>query len=241
MTYVQPLLPVFLLIAFFGWLRIRKTRGAGFVAIGLAGLFLVAWPPVDWVLSRALEGGYARVPASMDSAQSIVVLSGSVRPPEYGTPFSLPDRNTYERCAMGAWLHTHGHPLPVLACGGGAPGRQPFSETMKDLLQSSGVPASMIWTERQSRSTHENAVYGAAILREHGIGTIILVAEAKDMPRAERCFRKEGLTVIPYAIAFRRMGPALEELIPGADTIARNERTLHETLGLVWYWVHGWI
>ena len=80
MTYLQPLLPVFLLIAFFGWLRIRKTRGAGLVAIGLAGLFLAAWPPVDWLLSRALEGGYARIPASMDSAQSIVVLSGSFLP-----------------------------------------------------------------------------------------------------------------------------------------------------------------
>jgi uncharacterized SAM-binding protein YcdF (DUF218 family) len=99
----------------------------------------------------------------------------------------------------------------------------------------------MIWTERHSRSTHENAAYGAAILREHGIDTILLVTEAKDMLRAERCFRKEGLAVIPYPIAFRSIGPTLDELMPSWKAIDRNERTLHETLGLGWYWLHGWI
>jgi uncharacterized SAM-binding protein YcdF (DUF218 family) len=236
-TYVQPLLLAFLLIALAGVVRMRKGRGAGLVAIGLAGLFLISWPPVDWLLSHVLESRYKRDAAPMESAQAIVVLAGSLTPPEYGTPYALPDKDTYERCAMAAWLHTHGHPLPVLAC----EGKQPFSDTMRQLLETSGVPASMIWTERQSRSTHENAVYGADILRQHGIRTIILVTEAKDMLRAERCFREEGLTVIPYPIAFRVVGPLLDELIPSSKTIARNERTLHETLGLAWYWLHGWI
>jgi uncharacterized SAM-binding protein YcdF (DUF218 family) len=236
-TYVQPLLLAFLLIAVVGLVRMRKGRGAGLVSIGLTGLFLISWPPIDWLLSRALESRYRRDPVPMESAQAIVVLAASLTPPEYGTPYAVPDKDTYERCAMAAWIHTHGHPLPVLAC----EGRQPFAETMRQLLETSGVPASMIWTETQSRSTHENAVYGAAVLRQHGIGTIVLVTEAKDMLRAERCFRKEGLTVIPYPIAFRVVGPLLDELIPSSKTIARNERTLHETLGLVWYWLHGWI
>jgi uncharacterized SAM-binding protein YcdF (DUF218 family) len=99
----------------------------------------------------------------------------------------------------------------------------------------------MIWTERRSRSTHENAAYGAAILREHGIGTILLVTEAKDMLRAELCFKKEGLAVIPYPLSLRNMEHPLDELIPNSKAIARNERTLHETLGLGWYWLRGWI
>jgi uncharacterized SAM-binding protein YcdF (DUF218 family) len=240
-TYVEPLLLAVLLLGFAGWLRMKKGPGARLVAASLAGLFLISWPPVDWLLSRALESRYDRAPASMEFAQSIVVLSAGVNPPDSEAPYAIPDKDTYERCAMAAWLHTHGHPLPVLACGGGAPGKPAFSETMRDLLQASGVPASMIWTERQSRSTHENAVYGAAILREHGIANIILVVEAKDMARAERCFRKEGFAVIPYPIAFRRMEHTVDELIPNSKTIARNERTLHETLGLAWYWLHGWV
>ena len=241
MTYVQPLLLVFLLIACAGLVRMRKSRGAGLVAAGLTGLFLISWPPVDWLLSRAVEARYKPAAAPMESAQSIVVLAASVLPPNSETPYAIPDKDTYERCATAAWLHTHGHPLPVLACGGRGASGGPLSDTMQNLLQTSGVPAAMIWTERQSRSTHENATYGAAILREHGIKTIILVTEAKDMLRAERCFEKEGLTVFPYAIAFRRIGPAVDELIPGSKTIARNERTLHETLGFAWYWLHGWV
>jgi uncharacterized SAM-binding protein YcdF (DUF218 family) len=112
---------------------------------------------------------------------------------------------------------------------------------MQELLRASGVAESMIWTERYSRSTHENAAYGAAILRKHGISTILLVTEASDMLRAEQCFRKEGLAVIPYPFAFRDIGPALDELIPSWKAIAQNERTLHETLGLGWYWLRGWI
>ncbi len=236
MTYVQPLLLVFLVIAFAGWLRVRKKPGAGLVAIGLAGLFLVSWPPVDWLFSRLLEAPYERNLASMEPAQAIVVLASSVSPP----PFSLPDKDTYERSATAAWLYTHGHPLPILACGNGYPDK-PFSETMAELLEAAGVPSSVIWTERRSRNTHENAVYGATILREHGIGTILLVTEAKDMLRAELCFKKQGLTVIPYAISFRVVEHLQDELIPNSKAIARNERTLHETLGLAWYWLHGWV
>ena len=241
MTYIQPLLLAFFLVAAAGLVRIRKCRGVSLAAAGLVGLFLLSWPPVDWLLSLPLEARYTRRPAPMESAQSIVVLSSSVTPPEYGTSYPVPDKDTYERCAIAAWLHTHGHPLPILACGGGAPGRQPVSGTMQQLLHASGVPEYMIWTERNSRSTHENAAYGAAILREHGIGTVILVTEAQDMLRAERCFRKEGLTVIPYPIAFRDFGPPVDELMPSWKAIARNERTLHETLGLGWYWLRGWI
>jgi uncharacterized SAM-binding protein YcdF (DUF218 family) len=235
-TYIQPLLLIFLVIAFAGWLRVRKNSGAGLVVIGLAALFLISWPPVDWMLSRPLETASGRGSARIDSARAIVVLSGSVSPP----PFSVPDKDTYERSAMAAWLYTHGHPLPILACGGGNPAK-PFSETMGELLEAAGVPSSMIWTERRSRSTHENAAYGAAILREHGIGTILLVTEAKDMLRAELCFRKEGLAVIPYPLSLRNMEHPLDELIPNSKAIARNERTLHETLGLGWYWLRGWI
>ena len=54
----------------------------------------------------------------------------------------------------------------------------------------------MIWTEERSRSTHENAVFGAEILRQHEIGRIALVIEARSMLRAESCFRKQGITVV---------------------------------------------
>lgn len=241
MSYVQPLLLVFLVFGALGLLRLRKTRGSGLIAFSLGGLFLVSWPPVDWLLSRPLEARYGGLTPALDQGQAIVVLSSSVRSAGHGLPFSLPDSDTYERCAVAAWLQTHGHPLPMLVSGGIGSGRRVYADVMRQVLVNSGVPEAAIWSERESQSTHENALFSARILREHGIQTIVLVTEAKDMLRSERCFVKEGFRVIPYAIAITRKDPWRDQLLPSWKALAANERTLHETLGLGWYWSRGWI
>jgi uncharacterized SAM-binding protein YcdF (DUF218 family) len=112
---------------------------------------------------------------------------------------------------------------------------------MRELLRRAGVPENMIWTEERSRSTHENAMYGTAILRQHGVEHIALVVEAQSMPRAAACFRKEGLNVTPAPSDFRTWGPLRDELVPNWKALRRNEITLHEVLGLAWYRLRGWI
>jgi uncharacterized SAM-binding protein YcdF (DUF218 family) len=112
---------------------------------------------------------------------------------------------------------------------------------MRELLRRAGVPESAIWSDPLSHSTHEHAVNGAKILRSRGIRRIALVVEAQSMLRAEACFRKEGLSVVPAANDFRTFGPWRNELIPNWQTIRRNEITLHEALGLAWYRLRGWI
>ena len=112
---------------------------------------------------------------------------------------------------------------------------------MRDLLQQAGVPEAMIWTEEQSHSTHENAVFGAEILRDHGIRSIALVVDAQSMLRADACFQKQGITVVPAPSRFREFGPLFGELFPGWRALQHNELTLHEALGLIWYRLRGWI
>ena len=242
LTYVQPLVLMLLVITAVGLVRMRKCKGVRLAAIGPIGLFLLSWPPMDWLLSRPLEVWYVHRDLSTESAQAIVVLSSAVTPPRNGIPYFLPDHETYERCEFAAWLQTHGHPVPILASGGQQKtGEQPLSETMRQLLQRAGVAESMIWMESRSSSTHENAVYSAEVLRQHGIDRIILVTEAQDMLRAERTFRKAGLVAIPAPCAYRELGSAGEELMPRWTAIYRNERTLHEFVGLAWYWLRGWI
>ncbi len=242
MTYLQPFVLIFIVITAVGLARMRHCKGVLLPALGLAGLFLMLWPPVDWLLSRPLEIWYRQPFVPTEQADAIVVLAGSVDPPRHGRPYSLADKATTDRCRYAAWLHTHSHPVPVLACGGWAPaGQQPYSATMRQMLQQEGVSSSMIWTEERSRSTYENAAEGAAILRQHGIRRILLITGATDMLRAERCFRKQGLDVVPAPAAYRRFDPSLPEFLPSWKAAAQNEHTLHETLGLAWYWVRGWI
>ncbi len=99
----------------------------------------------------------------------------------------------------------------------------------------------MIRAEEKSRTTHENAVYGAEILRTHGIRKIVLVTEAYHMPRSERCFRNEALEVTPAACNFRRFAPSVGFFMPGWKAIEENELALHEGVGLLFYWARGWI
>jgi uncharacterized SAM-binding protein YcdF (DUF218 family) len=242
MTYIQPLLFLFLLIAVIGVVRLRHNKSSRLPIVGILGLVLLSWPPVDWLLSRPLEARYSIRPYPSAPAQAIVVLSSAVSPPIFERPYGLPDEGTYRRCEFAAWLHKHWKPLPVIACGGqGAGGGRAFSLTMRELLQRAGVPDAMIWTEERSHSTHENAVFGSEILRKNGIVKIVLVVEARSMLRAEACFRKEGMVVIPAPCEFREIESPVRELIPSWRAIMGNESTLHEEVGLAWYWLRGWI
>jgi uncharacterized SAM-binding protein YcdF (DUF218 family) len=248
MTYTQPLLSGFLLLAFLGMVLQQRGRKSPLLTIGLFGLLLISWPPADWLLSRPLEAWYPIRPLPAASAtaspqvppQAIVVLSAGVSPPLFERPYTLADRETYQRSLFAAWLHSHWQPLPVLACGGAEePGEQPYSAVMRNIIQGAGVPDNMLWTEERSHSTHENAVFGAEVLRLHGIHSIALVVDAQSMLRAEACFRKLGFAVTPAPSSFCELDT--HEILPSWKAIERNELTLHETLGWAWYRLHGWI
>ena len=44
----------------------------------------------------------------------------------------------------------------------------------RQLFIRAGVPRSMIWLAERSHTTHENAFYGAEVLRQYGVSTIAL-------------------------------------------------------------------
>ena len=102
------------------------------------------------------------------------------------------------------------------------------------------MPESQVWIADKSRSTYENAKYGAELVKGRGISRIVLVTDAYHMPRAEGCFRKQGLSVAPAPCGFIYY-PHWEELLPRWRAIEQNELTVHEFLGLAWYRLRGWI
>lgn len=241
MTYTEPLLLIFIVLALTGLLAVRPPKGRYLALSGVLGLFLISWPPMDWLLGRPLEARYPVRPfRAPPGLQAIVVLGSNVRPPQFEQPYPLPDKETFERCEHAAWIWKRWGPLPVLASEG-RPDVPGDDHAMRDLLVRAGVAADMIWVEDQSTSTHENAIYGARILRGHGVKRVVLVVEAQSMPRAAACFRKEGIDVAPAPVEFRTWGRWNEELLPNWHAVRRNEITLHEALGLVWYRLRGWV
>jgi len=113
--------------------------------------------------------------------------------------------------------------------------------TMRELLLSAGVPDEKIWMEDRSRSTHENAAFSAQVLRQRGVHRVVLVVDARSMLRAEGCLRREGIEVVAAPSRFRYLSAIVEDWIPGWSAVKGNEITLHETLGLLWYRLRGWI
>jgi uncharacterized SAM-binding protein YcdF (DUF218 family) len=214
--------------------------------LALIGILFAALRPVSVLAGWPLESRYSAEPLRQASAEAIVVLASTVYSDTQPIGEPILGFDTYGRCRYAARLYATCCRLPVVASGGGPnntePDAVPYALSMRYELQREGVPASAILVETRSRSTYENAAFTAAILRARGIRRIVLVTSAWHMWRAELCFRKQGLAVIPAPSDFRtRDSFHLTDLVPAAEPISWNEDALHEFVGLLWYRVHGWI
>ncbi len=236
LTYAHPLLLVFLAIATWGFFkRRRKVVGAA-----LIGIFLLAWPPAAWVIAQPLEAEYSPRLPDVTGAQAIVVLAAGAVPAESAELQPSLKENTYLRCRHGLWIWKRNPQLPILLCGGTTSVlKTPAAAIMRRLMLEEGVPDAQVWTEERSTSTYENALYGAEILRAKGVRRIVLVTEAYHMLRSERCFRRQGMEVIPAACNFSVAGRDPNGFLPNGSGILENEQTLHELFGLGWYLVRG--
>jgi uncharacterized SAM-binding protein YcdF (DUF218 family) len=234
MTYTQPL--VLLAVAIGAWGLYRRKLLLPWLT--LAAVFLVCWPPAAWVAAQSLEGWYPRQALPTGDGQAIVVLSGGMSLERPERPYALAEHDTYARSVYAAWLYQHWRGRPVLACGGGDL-RSPLAALMRQLLEKEGVPAASIWSEERSTSTYENALFGAEVLRAHGVSRIVLVTGASHMPRAERCFRKQGLAVVPAPCSFTILSRKFGTIFPNWTGLAVNENTFHEGVGLLAYWLQG--
>ena len=237
MTYIEPVLPILVLIGFIGlraaWRSSTPGRRPWLETFSLCAIFFFSLESAAWVLSRPLEMWYPDGPVQRQGAGAIVVLSGNILPPTPGRPYALAGPDTYRRVQYGLWLFRSVARLPILVSG--------HADTMRRILESEGVPADMIWTENRSTNTHENAVYGADLLRAHGVSRILLVVEATSMPRAAGAFRKAGIAVMPAPAWRNHLTTNFNDYLPGWHGLQQNGAVIHEMIGLVWYKGHGWI
>ncbi len=236
-TLIMPPGGLLLLIAF-GFVLLHFGRGlAGrwLVFLGVACLWTLSLPVVADALLRGLEQEVHPL-ATENGAEAIVVLSGGRhgRTPEYGGDTVGP--STLERLRYAAHLHRMTG-VPVLASGG-----TPHDETvtLAELMRRVlvvGFGVEPVWTEERSKTTRENALYSAAVLKEHGISRIMLVTHAWHMPRARKTFERHGLEVVPAPTLFTpesTIGGPLAWL-PDANALSKSHSALHEWVGRVYY------
>jgi uncharacterized SAM-binding protein YcdF (DUF218 family) len=248
MTYIQPLLSILILVfaytAYRAW-RSSKEKWPFLLSLAIVTLFLISWQPFARSLLYPYEGRFPPRRFPPGSAQEIVVISGAMESPSPVTGERLPGEDTYVRCRYAAWLYQHWRQLPVLTSGGpprGRPSEPSDAVMMQQVLERAGVPASAISCETRSHSTRQNALYSAQMLQKKGIQRIVLVTSAYQMLRAYLCFRKQGFVVTPAACDYRSLGRyRISDLFPSWEGLQITETVLHESLGIAWYWLHGWV
>jgi uncharacterized SAM-binding protein YcdF (DUF218 family) len=162
---------------------------------GVLGLLVLSMPVTADFLLQFVDTSPVLATAEARRAQAIVILGGGVRrdAPEYGgdTLGTL----TLDRVRYGARVARQ-TALPVLVTGGSVLGGEPEAKLMQVSLESEfGVPVR--WAELRSRTTHENAVLSAEMLKKEGIRRIVLVAHGFDMRRAIAEFVAQDIEVVP--------------------------------------------
>jgi uncharacterized SAM-binding protein YcdF (DUF218 family) len=173
----------------------RPLLGRALAAAGVVILLLLSMPIVADHLTQFVDTSTTLDLTQVQDARAIVILGGGVKrdAPEYGgdTLSAL----TLERVRYGARV-AHRTGLPVLVSGGSVLGGEPEAALMRAALEGEfNVPVR--WVEPRSRTTHENAVMSAEVLRAAGIDRVLLVAHGFDMRRATAEFAAQGILTIP--------------------------------------------
>jgi uncharacterized SAM-binding protein YcdF (DUF218 family) len=231
------------------WRRRRDSRGRlALVSAPYAVLVGLSLPISGYLALGSLEWGYPPPPAqgSRPDAQAVVVLAGNIAPPDSVRRQAELGHTTVYRCAHAAELYHQGAPLSVLVCGGlidPSAACPPAAVVMRDFLVEMGVRPADVMVEPGSQTTHQNAVEAAKVLRRYGLGKVILVTEASHMPRAARCFRKQGIEVVPSACRYRatRFDLSPFGFLPTINGAQGCLDAFHEWLGLAWYWLRGYV
>src|SRR5689334_16396730 len=192
--------PVLLLLSLVGaWLALRwRGFGIALVILSSAALYLLATPFVaSWLLDEIELG----IPESteLSSAQAIVVLGGGVH---VGDGASAPDTLgplSLERVVYAAQAYRRLH-LPLAVSGGRIfPARTAEATLMRAALERDfDVPVT--WSDDQSRTTYENALYTARLLSPDHIASVIIVTHAWHLPRALWAFERAGLHALAWPV-----------------------------------------
>lgn len=209
---------------------------------------------VAFALARSLEWQF--LPGDDIPPAEVIVLLGGGTEPAHAPRISPELNGAGDRLLRAANLYHQGKAPAILASGGNITWLENHSSTpasdMAELLDRMGVPSSAVWLEDRSQNTYENALYSAQILKQKGITQVILVTSAMHMPRSAALFRKQGIQVIPapsdYAVTQESWNELTSSpsawminLMPSAGSLGLTSACLKEYLGMLAYWLRGWI
>lgn len=228
--------------------RMRRWGRVWLTLVLLVYAFLATPFGADAV-SAPLVRGFTPVTAKEQAAgvDTLVVLStGGEVYRAYGEEVAEMGKATSFNALEAARLYRLVAPRAVIASGGVVDPharRATEAEILANGLVRLGVPRDRIVLEARSRTTREQAVNVAEMLKKRGTRRFLLVTGADHMPRARATFRERGLDPIPsvarYAMAWH---PSFwQQLRPSINALRQSDWACYEYLARLYYWWQGWL
>lgn len=242
MIYLHKILPVLLLptglilgLLLLGLLtRRRSPIWAGFMIFWLCSTPLLS----DRFMAAVEQHAQRLDPATMPSADAIVVLSGMLETAP--GPAGISEWNqASDRFWAGLDLFQAGKAPRLIFTGGWVPWRPdqlPEGEQLRSIAEAQGIPPEAILVTGKVSNTADEAQAIQQLLTVNP--TILLVTSAFHMPRSQHLFERAGITVIPYPVDFYAdlsQPLSILDVLPEADAFQQTERAWRELIGRVYY------
>ncbi len=209
-------------------------------------MVILSIPVMGRVMMGTLEWSYPPLGELPPNVEAIVVLGGGLVPPDECRAEAMVSGSSYYRCVHAASLYQN-YRCPLILCGGTTEDEDTDvseAEVMADALVFLGVDRQDMILEATSLSTRENALRATDVIRRRDFEHVMVVTHARHMRRADACFRKCGLAVIPSpcgAESAQLWGPVDETWIPSSDGMGASNWVVKEWVALLYYRVRGWI
>jgi uncharacterized SAM-binding protein YcdF (DUF218 family) len=246
---VSGLVLALLTVAICWHLRLSR-RGARLTLLAVVAIYLLAsLYSISYGIGQLLVGEYRPLRASdLAPGRVAIVLLGvgesAVRDWD-GNSATLFTAVSGSRVLEAARVYRLSSDAWVISSGGPVsrePGAPTSAALMQEALTRLGVPASRIVLEAQSRTTRDEAVLVAPMLRALNVDQVVLVTSATHLRRAMGAFRATGANPIPsmardpnLPFEWRRW------LLPTNRSLEHTASVVHEVVGLAYYRLKGWL
>ncbi|GAA5444124.1 hypothetical protein Misp06_02307 [Microbulbifer sp. NBRC 101763] len=237
---MPPLAPMLGLVLAFLLRFLPEGSLLGKVSLPLALVsFVVLWMSATPAFSNWLGKRLGAAPDLAGFSPEAVIILGGGRYRNGESGSERLSAASLERVLWAAEQAPGG--VPILVSGGRVyrNERAAESQMMESLLEGK-LARSVSWRDDCSRTTAENAVNSAEILRAAGVKRIVLVTHWWHMPRAAAVFNKAGLEVQPLPVGsaeelLPRAQEGLLRWVPSAAALLQTQTYWRELLGQAWY------
>lgn len=221
----------------------RPRAGRRLVAVGFAGLIVLAASPLPRILARPLEDRFPQVMDDRSPIHGIVVLGGAI-----GRTRGMVDLNeSGERMTESVRL-ARLHPDAKLVFTGGSANMisdvtLTEAEAARRFYLDQGIASERLIFENQSRNTVENAVLTARLISTRPGERWLLMTSAYHMPRSMGVFRKAGLQLEAYPVDYNSSGRSGDYRRPNtrfSRALVLADDMVKEYIGLLAYRLSGY-